>query len=253
MKKKHLQHIIILVFFICLGLTGYFLSNNTKNSAVESDVENNIDPNQTELEEMIKSSRKIIEEVESEESKKFRGIDTTDHILGVPVKGKVEIIFYGNFEDSLSIKYYKTLENLIEKYKDQIIFSFRYFYFESEPTTVSSLISAECAAEQGKFWEMYKGLFSYKSELIGREKYLSIAKNVDLDLDKFENCFKSGSSRGQVINQKKEADEFYILGMPVLFVNNEKVVGNMPMDDFVDSTGDKREGLINIVKRHMDY
>ena len=57
--------------------------------------------------------------------------------------------------------------------------------------------AAECAAEQGKFWEMHAALFGKQSEL-GSHDYASLAREVGADVERFDACRAAGKARARV-------------------------------------------------------
>jgi protein-disulfide isomerase len=86
--------------------------------------------------------------------------------------------------------------------------------------------AAECAADQGKFWEYADIAFARQPEM-SREALLVWAKEVSLDASRFEPCLASASKRALVLSEYEEGRENGVEGTPTFFVNGEKVDGKL--------------------------
>jgi protein-disulfide isomerase len=83
----------------------------------------------------------------------------TNHLIGENKAG-ITLTEYGDFECSFCGQYYPLVEQVKEKYKDQISFQFRHLPLQSvHKHAFAAARAAEAADKQGKFWEMYNLLF----------------------------------------------------------------------------------------------
>jgi protein-disulfide isomerase len=97
--------------------------------------------------------------------------------------------------------------------------------------------AADAAGEQGKFWEYHDALFNAQGarENGGAFTYdnlVSIAKNVGLDVAKFEESFGSNKYLDPI---QKEADAAHGAGVsstPTFFVGDKKISGLQPYVQF---------------------
>lgn len=244
MNAKKLQIIISSIVFAFIVIIGFVFFRN--NEEVPVVVDNN------DIEEIIEESKRVVELVEDNNTpREFRRIDDSDHVIRPKGGGSVELVFYGNFEDELSARFSKTLEELMKVYSGELVFAFRHYYFDSERTTILSSIAAECSAREDKFWDMYDLLFESQSIPISKSKYINLAEKIDLNSDDFSKCLDDVRVKDKLIRLREEADKANILGVPVIFIGEEKYVGNIPLDDFKDSTGREREGLISIIEKSL--
>ncbi|MBI4772524.1 MAG: thioredoxin domain-containing protein, partial [Chloroflexi bacterium] len=97
--------------------------------------------------------------------------------------------------------------------------------------------ASECAAQQGKFWEMHDVLFAnQKGEGIGTfgdRRLIEMAKMAPgLDQDAFESCFKSGGGRAAVQADLAIATRRSIQGTPTIFVNGVQVQNPLDLGEF---------------------
>jgi protein-disulfide isomerase len=61
----------------------------------------------------------------------------------------------------------------------------------------SAAVSARCAGEQGKFWEMRQAIYLARGRL-DQEPYPALAGELGLDLERFESCRRDGRQLAKV-------------------------------------------------------
>ena len=177
-----------------------------------------------------------------------RGIDATDHILGV-LNAPVKIITYSDFDCSFCTDFNDTLKRISLEFKDQVVIAYRHLPQRQHANSWPAAEASECAAEQGKFWEMHDGLFALKKEeRLDESGYAKIAQDLKLDQIKFLECVAKNRYKDKILAQYGEAKSFGVIGTPGTFVNGKVFPGAVPFEDFVDSSGLKREGMRSVVE-----
>jgi protein-disulfide isomerase/uncharacterized membrane protein len=83
-------------------------------------------------------------------------------------------------------------------------------------------IAGVCAQEQGKFWEYYNILFENQTK-INREFLIETAREVGLDMNKFNDCLGSGQVTERVTRDIDAGKKCGVSGTPTLFINGRKV------------------------------
>jgi protein-disulfide isomerase len=83
--------------------------------------------------------------------------------------------------------------------------------------------AAECAADQGKFWQYHDLLF---------DKLVGFAKELGLDMTKFEPCLKNDQTLARVQADQEEGSEAGVRGTPTFFINSVPLVGAQPIENF---------------------
>lgn len=97
------------------------------------------------------------------EAPNSNGQAPSSHITGGGQTG-VTLVEYGDYECSVCGQYYPLVEQVKEKYKDQIYFQFRNLPLqEIHKNAFAAARAAEAADKQGKYWEMYNLLFQNQS------------------------------------------------------------------------------------------
>src|SRR2546423_7344961 len=75
--------------------------------------------------------------------------------------------------------------------------------------------AANCAGEQGKYWEMHNRLFENQAKL---ESLTPHAEAVGLDVSKFEECLNSGRQAAAIRRDMAAAQQAAVSGTPTFFL-----------------------------------
>jgi protein-disulfide isomerase len=114
--------------------------------------------------------------------------------------------------------------------------------------------AADCADEQGKYWEYHDLLFENQTaqnatlQTDGLEGVLSAFKSyaADLGLDTatFDDCLDSGKYTSEVQNDIQDGQAYGVSGTPAFFINGQLVSGAQPFSVFqqvIDAALEKAE------------
>jgi protein-disulfide isomerase len=152
-----------------------------------------------------------------------------DPALG-PVDAPITIIEFADFNCGYCRRFFQqTLGPLLDAYPGKIRFVFR-----DLPVVggFEAAQAAECADEQGAFWEYHDLLFA-QGIGEGRSSFIQYAEQLGLDSEALTECFDQGRYAAEV-----EADAHYALnlgatGVPLFFINGLPLVGAQPLANFV--------------------
>jgi len=161
-----------------------------------------------------------------------------------PVKGDpnapVTVVEFSDFQCPFCLRFYEqTLPSIMENYVDtgKVKFVYRDFPLDSiHPNARPAHIAAECADEQGKFWEYHDILFDKQVEwqrLSSSDLQSTLtlyATDLELQSESFEACLESDSIADEVNKDSLDAARYGATGTPAFFIGNEK-------DGFVKLTG----------------
>jgi protein-disulfide isomerase len=75
--------------------------------------------------------------------------------------------------------------------------------------------AANCAGEQGKFWEMHDRLFANQKSF---EPWKAHAEAIGLDVAKFETCLNAGKQAEEIRKDMAEAQKAGVTGTPLFFL-----------------------------------
>jgi protein-disulfide isomerase len=155
-------------------------------------------------------------------------------ILG-SASAPVTIIEFSDFQCSYCKRFWAdTLPKLKEAYIDQgkVRFIYRHFAILGKHSEQAAQ-AAECAAEQGKFWEYHDQLFKNQGGLAFTEaKLRQYARDIGLNAEAFGTCLGSGKHKDKV--ERETATAAYVggRGTPFFIVNQRHLVGAQPFDVF---------------------
>ncbi|MCX6017383.1 MAG: thioredoxin domain-containing protein [Chloroflexi bacterium] len=128
----------------------------------------------------------------------------------------VVIVEYSDFECGYCKRFFDTtLTQIIDTYvKDgKVQLSYKHFPFLADSSLPKAVV-AECAAQQGKFWEMHNALFSGRIPA------------------KFTACLKDDVVRKRVLADSDEGQRVGVRGTPSFLVNGKLLVGAQPYAAF---------------------
>ena len=124
-----------------------------------------------------------------------------EHIRGNK-NAKITLVEYSDFQCPFCGTFEPTVDQMLEKYPDDVRVVYGHFPLRSiHPQAAPAANASECAAEQGKFWEFHAKLFENQASL-STEVYSSIAKELGLNVSKFDSCVSSNKYAADV-----QADE----------------------------------------------
>ncbi len=247
LKKKKLILIVILIIIVGILIALIFSLSKTKDEKItEREIK-------TEATEIINANKGAVQKAREEVGGQIKAINENDHILG-QLGAPVQFIVYSDFECQFCADFSDTVEQAVEEFGDKVVVAFRNFPMTTiNSYALSAAIASECAAEQGKFWEMHDKLFSGNSEgNFGAEQFKKDAIEIGLDETQFNKCLDEEKYKDKVEAQIAEGRDAGILGTPQSYVNGQALPGAYPFEDFTDSQKYERTGMKNIILKHLE-
>lgn len=156
-----------------------------------------------------------------------------DSVLG-DEDAPVTIIEFSDYQCPFCAKFYtdslqQIKKDYVETGKVKVIY--RDFPLSFHPEATPSAIAAECAGEQGEYYAFHDGLFENQGRL-GADLYAELAKDIGLDMSKFNTCLKDPKMAAEVQKDFKDGQASGVTGTPAFFVNGVKVSGAQPYSVF---------------------
>ncbi|GAB1420771.1 hypothetical protein MASR2M15_08930 [Anaerolineales bacterium] len=122
----------------------------------------------------------------------------------------------------------ETLTPLLENYGDYIRYVYRDFPTINPSLSFPAAMAAECAHEQGKYWEFHNSIYSNQSRLGEPDFLLSIASDLDLDLESFQQCVDEERYYDEVNLDYLDGTINNVTGTPSFFINGQYISGAQP-------------------------
>ena len=149
-----------------------------------------------------------------------------------PVDAPVTIVEFSDFQCPYCQKSVGVLKELRRLYGEKIRLVYRDYPGPNHPYAAQAAEAAQCAGEQGKFWEYHDLLFDRQAQGSGWN-FAALAKELTLKEDSFATCLTSGRYRQEVLADLQEGMKLGITSTPTFFVNGRPLVGARPIADFV--------------------
>ena len=151
-------------------------------------------------------------------------------------KAPITLIEFSDFQCSFCRKFWQTtLPQIEKKYisTGKVKFVYRHFAILGKPSMAAAQ-AAECAGEQGKFWEYHDKLFASAASPLaftnGRLK--GYAKELGLKSRDFNQCLDSGKHLKKVEGETATGGFLGARGTPAFFLNGKLLVGAQPFQVF---------------------
>ncbi len=155
-----------------------------------------------------------------------------DHVKGGN-NAKVTLIEYSDFQCPYCSRHNDTMDEIYKAYGNKVKIIFRHFPLSFHPEAQKAAEASECAAEQGKFWEMHDKIFAANTAgTMSVAKWKEEAKNLKLNTSKFNDCLDSGKYADKVGQMAAGGSTAGVEGTPATFVNGELVSGALPIEQF---------------------
>lgn len=160
-----------------------------------------------------------------------------DPVLGSP-DAPVTMIEYSEYLCPYCRRFVLETMPLIEEgYIDtgQVKLMFRDFPVHGQPAIMLAMV-AECAADQGNFWDMHVLLFERAEEWSESEDILATfqgyAEEIGIDQDELVNCLELGTPFERIEEDYNIAIQDGIGGTPSFLINGTLLVGAQPFEEF---------------------
>jgi protein-disulfide isomerase len=110
------------------------------------------------------------------------------------------------------------LERLLSEYDGKVRLVIRDFPLEQHGDAFKAAEAAECAREQGKYWE-YISLLMRNQSALGLEQLKAYAGQLSLDRKRFDEALDTGKFADNVQRDLRDGIKYGVAGTPSIFVN----------------------------------
>ena len=110
------------------------------------------------------------------------------------------------------------------------MFVYRDFPIPSHTGAQEGAEAAECADDQGKFWE-YQDLI-WANRAVDLNSLKGYATQLGLDTATFNDCLDSGKQASEVQKDYQDGQSYGVTGTPTFFINGQLLKGAKPFETF---------------------
>ncbi len=152
---------------------------------------------------------------------------THEHVRGRPgTDDAVVVVAYEDFLCPFCRRLHKVFRRLRATLGDRLVYVFRHFPNERvHPGAELASRAAEAAGRQGRVFEMHDWLFARKLP-IAEGDLVAGAREIGLDVERFERDLASGEVRAAVAQDLAEGRANGVSGTPTLFVDGVRYDGS---------------------------
>ncbi|MGS2586493.1 DsbA family protein [Streptomyces hebeiensis] len=152
----------------------------------------------------------------------------SSHRLTRPERSELTVVEFLDFECEACGAVYPVVEELREKYRDRVTFVARYFPMPGHRNGELAARTAEAAARQGKFEQMYGKLFTTQAQWGEAEEskealFRGYAEQLGLDIAAFDAALKDPATAARVRADQRDGLGLGVQGTPTFFLDGERV------------------------------
>jgi len=229
---------MIAIVAVAAFFAGSYFSNLNSDTVTQSDLDSAI----AKLESKIAS----IQSPSGLPSQPIKISADNDPVRGNP-DAPITIIEFSDFQCPFCARFHvQTLPSILEEYIDtgKVNLVYRDFPIQSiHPNALPAAVAAECANEQGKYWQYHDTLFERQNTWSKLDTgsvistFSQYAADVGLEQQQFDSCLGSGKYLQEVQQDLNDGRTYDITGTPGFFIGNEnigfvKIDGAQPFESF---------------------
>ena len=152
---------------------------------------------------------------------------------------KITIVEFADFRCPFCEQYFtQTASQLYNDYikTGKVKFYFRNFAFLGPASTVAA-DAAECANDQGKFWDFHDYLYKNQpaetdTSMYNTDTLTQAAVSLGMDGNKFRSCLDGKTDDSKQAKDMSDGQAAGVSGTPTFFVNGMSLVGAQPYSAF---------------------
>ena len=150
-----------------------------------------------------------------------------------PDDAPVTIVEFSDFQCPACGQAFLDLHDVVRRRRD-VRLVFRHFPLDQRcndgiehavhPVACLAACAAECAAQQGKFWEYHDLLFENQAGL-ARDNLFAFARDLGLDVTRFRTCLDAPETLELVREDVRAGSALGIQSTPTIFINGRRIQG----------------------------
>ena len=148
-----------------------------------------------------------------------------------PEDAPITIIQFAEFQCPYCGRAKQVIDQVMKKYEGKVRMVYRDFPLSFHDRAIPAAVAANCAGEQGKYWEMYDKLMSNQRAL-SEDDLTGHATALELDMEKWNTCRKDPAQAKEVQKDFEDGTKAGVQGTPAFFINGIFLNGAVPLEQF---------------------
>jgi protein-disulfide isomerase len=145
-----------------------------------------------------------------------------------PASGRITVVEFSDFECPYCSKAAAKVDAVLQAYPNDVRLVYKQYPLSTHPHARMAAEAALAAHVQNKFWPMHDKLFA-NSRRLSDATVLAAAKEIGLDLTKFQNDLKSAKVKQIVEKDIADGDKAQVSGTPTVFINGKRYNGPLEL------------------------
>ncbi|MGH7220076.1 MAG: thioredoxin domain-containing protein [Nitrospiraceae bacterium] len=148
-----------------------------------------------------------------------------------PATAPVTIVEFSDFQCPYCKLSAPLIKEILAKYPGKVKVVYRDYPGPNHPHAPQAAEAAQCAGDQGKFWDYHDVLFARQAPGTGWN-FTELAKEIGLNQDAFATCLNTGRYREEVAKDLHDGFTLGVTSTPTFFINGRPLVGARPFAEF---------------------
>ncbi|MFG5777810.1 DsbA family protein [Comamonas sp. J-3] len=157
-------------------------------------------------------------------------VGNSDHILG-KADAKLVLVEYGDYQCPYCGKAYPVVKQIAQQFADQVCVVFRnYPLAQSHAQALPAAVTAEFAAQHGKFWQAHDALYENQHSL-GPALYVDLLQSLQLPVEEFKTAIENHAFETKIRADIDSGNRSGVNGTPAFFINGQAFQPRGGFDD----------------------
>jgi protein-disulfide isomerase len=144
-----------------------------------------------------------------------------------PADAPVTIVAFDDFQCPYCARLEPDLKQILDAYPDKVRLVFKNYPLSMHAHAREAAIAALAAERQGQFWPFHDRLFA-SSNVLSEQKIEEIAKDLKLDMARFEKDRKDSALQAKIEKDIAEGQQLGVRGTPTVFINGRLLRDRSP-------------------------
>lgn len=137
---------------------------------------------------------------------------------------EVTIVAFIDFECPFCRAAFSDFEQIRDQFGPAVRIVFKHFPIASiHPRATNASLAAQCAHDQGAFWEYYRALF--EEQRLDDGSLVGYARALGMNSEAFEQCLGRQLHAGNITQDLQDGIDVGVRGTPTYILNDELVLG----------------------------
>lgn len=154
---------------------------------------------------------------------------------------KIVLVEFSDFQCPYCAQAHNTVKEFMAKHQNEVKLVYKHMPLVAvHPEAVPAAKAAWAANKQGKFWEYHDALFTQQDKL-GDTFYTEIAKNLNLDVEKFNSDRNSETANAAIQKDAELAQVLGVTGTPFFVMNDQGFSGAVALSEMEKILGNVKK------------